>query len=342
MHTLQDQSLDIEWAKLPTFAAPVDLCIDSSGNVYCLNSNNASGNVYCLKRKKSSGNVYCLDNIKSSISKITSEGIVTTDWVKLASGSNPTCIAIDHSGNIFTSNENYTVSKITPTRIVTPDWVNFISDRVGISNIVEVMNMCINTKGDVFLALSNKKIVKISANGTVRYNYAKVPFQPDDMKIDGDGNLFVLYMDENLQSIIAKIPASGPANYTWANVGIGVSSVSMVINSSGDIFVVNNGSNNVSKITSSAFVIQSWASLSTTPNTIAIDAKNNIYVGNKNGTISKITSTAAVTPSWATTGGSMYVKRCVINNANNVMYCVFESTTPDFPIPDVVGRISIP
>ena len=84
---------------------------------------------------------------------------------------------------------------------------------------------------------------------------------------------------------------------------VGTQPIGMAIDPSGNLYVTNESSNNVSKISSTGVVTANWAPTGQFPMGITIDPYGNLYVVNgSSNTISKITPAGVSTINWASTG----------------------------------------
>ncbi len=180
---------------MASFASPVAIAIDASGNVYTANQNH------------------------STVSKITPAGVVTESWAALVFNASPSAIAIDASGNVYTANENLsTVSKITPAGVVTESWA-------ALASFASPVAIAIDASGNVYTANQNHSTVsKITPAGVVTESWAALVFNasPSAIAIDASGNVYTA--NENISTVSKITPA-----------GVVTPSVSIAANPSGSI-----------------------------------------------------------------------------------------------------------
>lgn len=247
-----------------------------------------------------SGNIYVADQSSNSIRKITPAGLVTTlaggggpNWNgsgnidgtgTAAAFSYPVGLGIDASGNIYVADQgNHTIRKVTSAGVVT---TVAGSGSYGVAN----------------------------GTGTAASFYS-----PSDVAVDASGNIYVA--DQNNYAI-RKITSAGVVT-TLAGGGIsgyqdGTSSsasfstlTSLVLDASGDLYVVDQGNGRIRKVTTAGVVTTfagsgnySSSIINGTgtsaniyyPKGIGVDASGNFYVTSTyNHNIRKITSGAVVT-----------------------------------------------
>ena len=238
-----------------------------------------------------SDNVFVVDAANQVIRKVTADGVVTTFAGSGIAGyadgtgtgailNSPHELALDNSGNIYLVDQNnHMIRKITPAGVVTTLAGNgvrgFKDGPAASAEFSFPSGVGVAADGTVYVAdYQNNAIRKIS-NGVVStlaggsQGSADGPGtaasfdQPDDIAIDNAGNLFVT---DWANHEIRKVTAAGVVT-TFAGNG------------------TPGFANGTGK---SASFNHPWG--------IAIDSKNNIYVGDEyNNSIRKITSAAEVT-----------------------------------------------
>ena len=255
-------------ALFATFEDPHGIYINSAGDIYIADQNshkirkitsagvvstfagsgvagstNGTGTSASFNRPRgicadASGNLYIADSFNHKIRKITSAGAVTnfagsgiagsTDATGAAASFNgPRGICADASGNIYVTDEgNHKIRKITPAGVVT----TFAG--TGISGAVD---------GPV---------------ATASFNV------PQGICIDGSGNFYVADRNNNSirkissTGVVSTLAGSGTAGFVD---GTGVAAsfnkpVSVYANSTGDIFVSDQNSHAIRKITPTGVV----------------------------------------------------------------------------------------
>ncbi len=278
-----------DWAVLTYFDKPIEMAIDTSGNLYTANYGS------------------------STVSKIDPNGTVTQ--VTLGNNAIPRDIVIDPSGNVYTANfGNDTVSKITSAGNVTQAWASLPS-RAPIAIALDASN-------NIYTANNNKTVSRILANGTAitqDWAYLATDAYPKDIIVDNSGNVYTV----NQNNTISKITPSGTVTQTWATLANNANPQNIVMDTSGNLYVANLGNNTVSKITPAGNVTHAWATLTNNPGplSLSIDASGNLYTGNNNSTVSKISPTGIVTQVWATlASGGTYPQGIVKNEITGDVY----------------------
>jgi len=262
------------------------------------------------------GNVYAVSS--NIISKITSTGVVTQAWATLANDAIPVGIAIDGSGNIYTSNNAInTISKVTSTGVVTQVWATLASN-------ARPYGIAIDFSGNVYTGnQGNSTISKVSPAGLVTQAWATLATDNsfNRIAIDGLGNV---YKTNWSNGTISKIASTGVVTQTWAS---GVGADEMAIDGSGNVYTSNSFNSTISKVTSTGVVNQAWVTLAsgTRPSGIAIDGTGNIYILEPTK-INKVTSTGVLTQAWATLASDSYSLDLAIDGSGNI-YTANESNS---------------
>ena len=248
----------------------------------------------------SSNNVYIATpntGFTSIVTKITPAGVITTPWATI-SGINPIGLAIDSSNNVYVACFGaYPISKITSTGVVST---------LATLNLPSSFPtpMIVDSFGYIYVGNNtNTTITKIAPNGS----YTTFAYLPGyflwSFILDSSNALYVsneLSFAGNLPSIV-KITNSSAT----ATIGTALASTpsAIAIDTSGNYYLANGGSNTVSKVTSAGVVTQVFANTGTNPVAIAVDSSGNVYTANSgSSSITKVTSTGVVTITWATVG----------------------------------------
>ncbi len=158
---------------------------------------------------------------------------------------------------------------------------------------------------------------------------------PYALAFDSSDNLYVANSDNNEGcNNISKIIPSGTVTQTWATVGYNDSDA-LTVDSSGNLYVANEGSGTISMVTPGGSVTLNFATVGSHPLALAWDSSGNLYVANNgSGTISKIIfppATAPGTPTFSSvTGTSLTVNWTAATNAtsSNIYRCSGASCTP--------------
>jgi IPT/TIG domain/NHL repeat len=233
----------------------------------------------------SSGNIYVADLANQRIRKITTQGIVSTiagdGTIGFVDGpastsklSNPRGVSSDPSGVVYVGDEtNYRIRKInTQNNISTLAGISTSGLTDGSASIAEFNNpngIAVDASGNVFVAdRYNHAIRKITPTGEVStiaggtYGFAdgigiNAKFNsPTDVAVDGLGNVYVADAGNNR---IRKITATGVVTTIAGSTsgfadGTGLNSKfsdphGIIVDSFGDIYIAEVGNHKIRKIT---------------------------------------------------------------------------------------------
>lgn len=303
--SINAQTVTSAWATLTSGARPNAIIVDAAGNVYTANYRNGTvskispdgvltadwatslpmigGTGPADIATDGSGNFYTANNNTHNISKITSTGSVTGTWISMPTGTYPTRIVIDASGNLYVMNGNNTISKITAAGSLTQTWVS-------LSSTAAPYGIVIDAAGNLYTAnYGDNTVSKITSSGTVTPNWATLASDatPRALAIDASGNIYTANSGNNT---ISKITSGGTVTQAWATLASGATPRALAIDASGNVYTANSN-NTISKVTPEGTLTQAWATLASgsNPLSIVIDASDNIYTGNwNNNTVSKI------------------------------------------------------
>lgn len=248
---------------LPSFYSPTGVAVDTAGNIYVADYGNN------LIRKISP------QGIVSTLAGSGTQGQINATGT-LASFNQPTGIAVDASGNVYVGDSgNDRVRLITPAGVVTTlagsDSTGYTDGPGATAAFFHPEGVAVDKSGNVYVADSGNGLVrKVAPNGTVSTfagnsigtTAANVFNNPTGVAIDGSGSVFVANFINNN---ILKITAGGVVNVFAGSGTAGA----------------DNGQD-----TTATFSF---------PNSVAIDADNNVYVADGvNNLIRKITSNGLV------------------------------------------------
>ena len=194
-------------------------------------------------------------------------------------GDTPAGIAINSSGNIYTTNNaSDNVSEILPG---------------GASSIFapaaqSPFGIVIDPAGNVYTANSvSDDVSKITPDGTSTILGTTGNF-PVAIAVDSAGNI---YTPNTISANVSKITPAGVSTTNWAATGSLPSAIT--VDSAGNLYTANGGSNNVSKITPGG-VPTIIGATGADPVGITIDSVGNLYTANYGShTVSQIT------PNWS-------------------------------------------
>ncbi|HXH30570.1 MAG TPA: SMP-30/gluconolactonase/LRE family protein [Bacteriovoracaceae bacterium] len=297
------------------------------------------------------GNMYVADQKNHTIRKITAAEVVTTlSGAARASGSTdatgaaarlnaPSGVAVDGAGNVYVADQsNHTIRKITAAGVVTTlagaAGVAGSTDATGVAaRFNNPTGVAVDGSGDVYVTdFGNHTIRKITAAGVVTTlagtagvsgstdaTGAAARFtNPNDVAVDGSGNVFVADMNNR---IIRKITAAGVVTTLAGAAGVSgstdatgaaarfVTPTGLAVDGSGNVYVADYSNHTIRKITSAGVVTTlagaagvrgstdatGAAARFNNPARVALDGSGNVYVADlDNHTIRKISSAGSV------------------------------------------------
>ena len=284
---MSSKSLSITILETGIGKTPIDITIDSDGNIYTCNwsSDNVSkitpdgvstilgttGVVPYGIVVDSEGNIYTCNSVSNDVSKITPAGVST---ILGTTGALPLNIAIDSDGNIYTANsDSNNVSKITPAGVST------ILGTTG-SN---PRGIVVDDEGNIYTGnYDSYNVSKITPAG-VSTILGTTVLNSSKIAIDSEGNIYTANVNSNN---VSKITPDGVSTILGTTGG---NPIDLTIDSEGNIYTCNVTSNNVSKITS-AGVSTILGTTGSSPRGIVVDGEGNIYTSNYDSdNVSKIT-----------------------------------------------------
>jgi len=277
----------------------------------------------------SSGNAYVADALNNLIRKITPAGVVSTfagsgsrgstnGTSTAASFASPNGIALDSSGNFYVSDTgNSLIRKIAADGVVTTlagSTVGLFIDGPGTAaRFDNLQSIAVDSSGNIYVAERNLfKIRKITPEGAVTTfagsgtrgssngtGTSASFYLPMGVAVDSSGNVYVADQGNNL---IRKITPSGVVS-TFAGSGsrgntngTGTAAsfngpTGIALDSSGNVYVSDNGNHLIRKITSAGVVStlagtgsqgsengEGTAASFYAPYGISVDSTGNVYV----------------------------------------------------------------
>ena len=218
------------------------------------------------------GNVYVANTMDNSISKITTNGVVS----RFATvGDNPAALVFDGAGNLYVANSDEgTITKISPQATAT--LFATVGDRPS--------SLVFDSSGNLYSADAiSGTISKVTPSGEVSV-FADLASNPTALVIDSVGNL---YSANGRDSTVSKITPTGQITKLTT---LPIAASRMVSDSSGNLYVFSTVSSKIYKITPTG-ELSVFISLSDSVTDFVLDAKNNFYFANStDGTISKLTA----------------------------------------------------
>ena len=323
-------------ASAARFNAPHGLAVDSAGNVYVADSYNST-----VREISPGGTVRTLAGQPGNPGFADGQG-------SLAQFGGPFAVAVDGTGNVYVADEqSSTIRKVTPGGLVTTlagsAWNNNWSDGTGTSaRFSSPHGVAVDASGNVYVADMNDNTIRRITPGGVVTTIAGQPFNqgnadgsgtaarfntPTSVAVDLGGNLYVT--DYNNETLRKVTPTTSGGTTTWTVTTLaGVSQQRgnvngtgtaarfnnpdyVAVDSSGNLFVDETGSNDVRKVTPAGAVTTVGGNAGSSgtrdglgqaaefnfPTGIAVDGTGNLYVSDSgNNTIRKGSPSLASLP----------------------------------------------
>jgi sugar lactone lactonase YvrE len=244
---------------------PKDIAVDSSGNVYIVDTNHnrvlketlTSGSYVETVLTTStlntpsgiavdgSGNIYIVDTNNQRILKETlSAGGYSESVLPTSTLSNPIAAVVDGSGNIYvadTSNNRVlleTLSSGTYTERVLPT-----------SGLGYPSGVAVDGSGNIYIADTlNNRILKetLSSGGYVESTVSTSTLTtPGAIAVDGNGNIYIV--DTGNNRILKETPSGGSYAESTMSTGYLTNPSGIAVDGSGNVFVANTSMNQILK-----------------------------------------------------------------------------------------------
>jgi tripartite motif-containing protein 71 len=262
----------------------------------------------------SSGNVYVVDSGNNRVQKFDSKGTFITKWGTNGTGngqfSSPEGIAVDSSGNVYVADTfNYRVQKFDNKGTFISTWGTPGTDNGQFNSPVGVK---VDSSGNVYVVDSTDNnvqkfdskgtfITKWGTNGTGNGQFRS----PEDIAVDSSGNVYVTDYGNNR---VQKFDSKGTFITKWGTNGTGNGQfyypLAVDVGSSGNVYVTD-GNYRVQKFDSNGTFITKWGSQGTglgqfnNPLAVDVDSSGNVYVtDNSNNNVQKFDSNGTFITKW--------------------------------------------
>ncbi len=321
----------------------------------------------------SSGNLYVIDSGNGTVRKVTSGGAVTTlagtaGTVGSADGTggaaqfdSPTGDAVDSSGNVYVGDTgNETIRKITPAGAVTTlAGVASPGSNDGTGTAARFNNpnsIAVDSSGNMYLAdTGNDTVRKISPAGVVTTlagapglfgsadgtgNFARFT-APDAVAVDASGNVYVA--DSGNATIRKVTPAgvvttfAGTAEKFGSTDGTGTAAEfnnpqGVAVDGAGNLYVADTNNQTIRRITPAGVVTTfagtagktgyvdgtGSAALFNGPTGLVADVSGNLYVADTNNAAIRKVTPAGVVTSLPDAGNLNYITCVAVDGYGNV------------------------
>lgn len=254
-----DYGYDSDVGSPGDFVNPYDVAIDSSGNIYVLDSGN------------------------NRVKKFNSSGVFQSQFGTAGSGDGQfnaaVGIAIDSSDNIYVvDTTNNRIQKFNSSGVFQS---KFGTAGSGNGQFDQPYQMDFDSLGNIYVVENgNMRVQKFNSSGVYQSQFGVPGFSdgefnaPSGIGIDSSDNIYVVDRGNN------RVEKFDSAGVYQSQFGVGdlSSPFSLDFDSLGNIYITNGGSLSIKKFDSSGVYISDFAMDSSSPVGLAVDSSDNIYL----------------------------------------------------------------
>ena len=218
----------------------------------------------------SSGNIYVVDFANNRVQKFNSSGVYQSQFGSAGSGDgefdNPRDMAIDSSGNLYVSDwDNERIQKFNSSGVYQSQ---FGSRGSGDGKFDDPRGLAVDTDDNIYVAdTRNSRVQKFNSSGVYQSQFGSNgsgdgQFSlPTEIVFDSDGNLYIA--DEGNHRV-QKFSSFGVYQSQFGSIGAGNGEFTfpngIVVDASGDVYVVDTSNDRVQKfsVTSGVGAQTTW------------------------------------------------------------------------------------
>jgi sugar lactone lactonase YvrE len=240
----------------------------------------------------SSGNVYVVDSYNNRIQKFDGSGVFLTKWGAFGSGNgnftNPYGIAVDGSGYVYVADAgNRRIQKFDSNGVYITSWGG-----PGERGFGSAQGVAVDGSGKVYVADNgNHRICKFDSNGVYitewgGYGSEDGKFNwPYGVGVDSSGNVYVV---DTYNNRIQKFDSNGVFISKWGSFGSNNSEfynpAAIAFDSSGNVYVADSTNCRIQKFSSNGvFKTVFYTAENRYCYGVAVDSLGNVYASNGGG-----------------------------------------------------------
>jgi DNA-binding beta-propeller fold protein YncE len=242
----------------------------------------------------SSGNVYVVDSGNDRIQKFSSTGTYITQWGNHGSGDGqfnfPGGVAVDNIGNVYIVDvSNNRIQKFSSTGTFITKWG---SQGSSDGQFNSPSGVAVDSLGNVYIADSTGyRIQKFNSTGTFVTKWGSEGTNdgqfnhPNRIALDGSGNV---YVNDTGNNRIQKFSSTGTFVTKWGISGYGdgqfYSPWGITVDSSENVYTADTWNHRIQKFSSTGTYITQWGNTGSGdgqflyPYGVAVDSSGNVYV----------------------------------------------------------------
>ncbi|MDD4915396.1 MAG: hypothetical protein PHW13_10235 [Methylococcales bacterium] len=199
----------------------------------------------------------------------------------------PVAVAVNAAGVIFVANNNGTSGALHAGSLTAYSAAGALLFKIN-GGVSLPSSLAVDAAGNVYVANYNTdqygdgSVVEYSASGALVQTFTGMS-DVQSVVVDGKGDVFVACLTGAISSV-GYVEEFSAAGVLLQVISSGIDKpVSLTVDGSGDLFVVNRGANTVSEYSASGARLNTFSDGVSTPVAVAVDSSGDVYVCNNPG-----------------------------------------------------------